>query len=117
MCSNQINEKMENKYSELEKLLCRNDNDPFNKFIEEVDINKIDFFFLCSLLGGGSYNVSSRARKLLLLIDPVFYDYDTLIYFRKEKDHRAYEVIDELIAKIPVEKRILTGLEAFKKNN
>lgn len=105
---------MENKYSDLEKLLCGEYDGSLQKFMEEVDINKIDFFFLCSLLGGGSYNLSNNVQRLLMSMNPKFYDYDALIYFRAQ-DLRSHEAIDKLIERIPESQRRSDGLESFKK--
>jgi hypothetical protein len=105
---------MENKYSDLEKLLCGGYDGSLQKFMEEVNINKIDFFFLCSLLGGGSYNLSNNVERLLMSMNPKFYDYDALVYFRAQ-DSRSHEAIDKLIERIPESKRISYGLQSFKK--
>ncbi|MFA6476111.1 MAG: hypothetical protein WCV68_01700 [Candidatus Paceibacterota bacterium] len=104
----------ENKYTALESFLTFGGAEEFMFWVGRVDPQKLNFFFLLGLLGGGSCVISSRAFQLLELIDPKDYDYEDLFYFRSKGDPRAFGYLDRLIAKVPQEKRVVKGLESFQ---
>jgi len=105
-----------NKYSILRSFLAQSRFEDFKSWLEKVDPARLDFWFLLSLLGGGSYDVTCKACMLLDLVDPKDYDYDALLYFRyrPEADSRAFRHFDELIAKVSEENKKNKGLEAFQ---
>ena len=103
------------RYSSLLEFLVGSTREEFNVWLRRVDPAKLNFWFLLSLLGGGSYNVSYRASILLILIDPDDYDYHALLYFRNTGDPRAFECLESLIERVPEHKREAKGRESFER--
>ena len=108
----------DNKHDALKSFLMRpetkTEHEEVMRFIETVDSSKLNFTLLVSWLGTGAYMLGRYAKKLLDLMHPDVYDYDTLLYYRK-LDHRYHEHIDELIEKIPPGRRVGGGITNFTK--